>query len=242
MPVYIRDIVTDALADIGVLGAGEVADAGQGSAALRKLNSRLDLWKARNLFIPHLTRATATLTASQASFTVGAGGQINIPRPGLGQLERVTYIDTGTNPALELSLGPLLLEAEYQAIPDKAETGSLPSQVYYNPTYPLGTLYPFPIPTGAGLQWVLYYWAPVAEFADINVVVDLPAGYRQLLITALAVDLLPSYSRQPNPALVAQAAEAMRTVTLSNQRLVMLHNDADGITHGWGAVDIYSGS
>jgi len=123
------------------------------------------------------------------------------------------------SPALEIPLGPLLTEDEYAAIPLKALAGTRPARAYYNPTYPLGTLIPWPIPTAASLLWAVYAPAAVDEFADINAAVALPPGYRRMLTKALAVELLPVYVRETNPLLVSQAADAKATVKRRNERL-----------------------
>ena len=134
----LNDVITDALLDLGVLADGEPPDPSQSSQGLRRIVRFLKLCRTENLYIPLIARATATITPSATSFTVGTGGNINIPRPGLQQVEKVNYLDNSVSPANELSLGPLLTEAEYEAIPMKTQTSTRPARAYYSPTYPLG--------------------------------------------------------------------------------------------------------
>jgi hypothetical protein len=225
----VNDVITDALLDLGILAEGEVPTASQSTQGLRRLVRFLKLCRTENLYIPLIARATATLTPSATSFTVGTGGNINIVRPGLQQVEKVNYLDSSVSPANEISLGPLMTEAEYEAIPMKTQTSSRPARVYYSPTYPLGTLIPWPISTGASLQWVFYYHAALADFAAISDTVTVPDGYEQFLVKSIALELAPSFGvREINPALIQQATEARRMVTRSNQRAVELNFEFNG--------------
>lgn len=226
MTTTFRDLATDALLDLGVLGPGEVPDAGQSALALRRANRLLNKWRAENLLLPNIVRVTATLTASQASFTVGASGNINIPRPGLQQIESIGYVDTNVTPNLEISLGLLLTEAEYAAIPQKALTSTRPIRAYYTPTLTTGTLYPWPVPTASGLLWAVYYRASIADFATISDTVTLPDAYEQMLVKNLALDMAASFQRDPSPLLVRDAAQSMAVVKRSNTRPVELRFDA----------------
>jgi hypothetical protein len=85
-------LVTTALQEIGVLAEGGTASAAGATDALSALNRMLDQMAADRLSIPHLTRTEATITASQASYTVGSGGNINIARP--VHIEKVNFQDT----------------------------------------------------------------------------------------------------------------------------------------------------
>ena len=191
--------------------------------------------------IPVVTRATATLTANQTSFTVGTGGNINIPRPGLQQIDRIAFVDTATTPDLEFSLGKPITEAEWENIPMKALTSTYPQKAYYSPTYAAstGTLYPWPIPTSSTLLWAIYYYAPVAEFAAVTDAVTVPDGYERLLVTNLALELAPSNNRQPAASLVMAARDSLAVAKKANARAVELCFDS-GLTRG-GYYNIYTG-
>jgi hypothetical protein len=150
-------------------------------------------------------------------------------------IEDVNYVDNSVSPALEIDLGMLLTEQEYQAIPVKSLTGSRPAAAYWNPTFPLGTLIPWPIPTDANLLWAIYYAEAVEEFATINDLVALPPGYRRMLTTNLAVELLDDYSRQAPPLLVRAAADSKAVVKRSNERLRLLQFSPEALPGAsWG--------
>lgn len=214
--ISVLDIISATLLEIGVLGVGEVPDAQQAATALAAYNRLIDQWKAERLMISTVTRATATITASKTSYTVGTGGDVNIIRPVF--LDRVTYQDSAVSPLTEIPLGQLLTDEAYQQIPQKAQTGPRPISAYYNPTFPLGTLIPWPIPTLTTLSWVVYYGAPVDEYVNLTDTISVPPGYRRLFVKALGIELLPSYQRDANPLLMSQAADAKAVVKRSNER------------------------
>lgn len=216
MATVVRDLAIRTLRLLGVLAVGQVPSAGQAQVFLEGLNDWLDEKKADRPLIYTVARDTATLTPSAASFTVGTGGAINIGRPMF--LDHVNYVDNSVSPALEIPLGRLLTDDEYAAIPNKALTSIRPQAAYYRPDFPLGMLIPWPISTGASLLWAVYHPVAVDEFADINVTVALPPGYRRMLITNLAVDLAPIFQRDVPPLLVRTAAQSMAVVMRANDR------------------------
>lgn len=188
----VSDAIVDALTRLGVIGESETPAAGDLAKGYAILNSLTDAWGAERLTIPYIARTTATLTANQASFTVGTGGDINIVRPAF--ITNISYQDTSQDPDLELPLISLT-DQEYAAIPQKALTSTIPVQAYYNPTYAsgFGTLIPWPIPTSATLQWVIYSPVAVPNFSATSASIVLPPGYYEFIVTNLAFKLCSIY-------------------------------------------------
>lgn len=213
------DLITNALREIGVLAEGEDPSTAAMNEGFARLNRYLGRLAAENLTIYGVTRTTATLTANQASFTVGAGGNINIARPILHNLSKVNFIDTSQDPDFEYQLPTLMTEAQYQAITLKALTAAYPTAAYYSPTFPLGTLIPWPIPTSATLLWAVYHWVAVPSFTAVTDAVSLPSPYEEALTQNLALLLCPTYGVQPHPVLVKSAADSMATLKRSNIRM-----------------------
>lgn len=229
------DLITESYGDAGILAVGDVPNAAQSARGLAKMNGLLDQWKAEDLLAYTVLRATATLTASQSSFTVGTGGNVAIARP--AYLDHVNFIDNAVSPTIEYNLGPLLTEQEWEKIAVKALTATLPGRAYYEPTYPTGTLYPWPIPTRSNLLWAVYYHAPVAEFAAVSDSVALPPGYKRMLVSNLAIELLPAYSREAHPVLLQQAHESKAMVKRSNIKATELSFDPGAVIPGADFID-----
>jgi hypothetical protein len=234
----VNDVISRALRRLGVLAEGEVPTYDQANDALGDLNNLLDQWQAEKLQAYTETRTIATLTASQASFTVGAGGNINIARPVF--IRHVNFVDTAMDPDMEFQLPQLLTEDAYARITLKAQTSNYPQVAYYNPTYPLGTLIPWPIPTSATLQWAMYHSAPVAQFAALTTTVSLPPGYQRMLVSNLAIEIAPDYGIQPPPGLIMAASDSKAAVKRANLRLMDMAMDAGALVQYRGGRYSYS--
>jgi len=233
----VRDIVTAALRELGVLASGEVATADEANSGLEELNRLVDQWAGERLLIYRVTRTTWTLVSATQVYTVGTGGTVNVVRP--VYLDHVNFIDTSTSPDTEYKLTPLTDDA-WAAIAQKALTGTLPTNWHYNPTFPTGTLSLWPVPTSSTLQGALYAPQQVSEFASLDEVISLPPGYRRMLVKNLARDLAPSYDRPVHPELKEEAIESKATVKRNNRRLSDLSFDA-AVLGGSGFFDIYTG-
>ena len=229
----VRDIVTAALRELGVKAAGEVVTADEADSGLEELNRLVDQWAGERLLIYRVTRTTWTISATQ-NYTVGTGGTVNVVRP--VYLDHVNLIDTSTDPDQETPLTPLTDDG-WAAITQKAATSTQPTNWYYNPTFPLGTLSLWPIPSSATLQGALYAPQQTSEFTSLDEVISLPPGYRRMLVKNLARDLAPSYGRPVHPELKEEAIESKATVKRNNYRLSDLSFDA-AVLGGNGGYDI----
>lgn len=210
----VLDLGKESLSEIGVLAAGEAPSGPDGALILSKLNSLVDQWASERLMIHTVTRTTWTLVADQASYTVGSGGGVNIAWP--SYIEGFGYIDTDTDPDQEYPLGPPLTDDMWERVTQKALSSTRPVKVYYNPTFPLGTLNLWPVPSLSTLQGVIYHPTAVTEFAGLSTAVSLPPGYRRMIVKNLALDLAPSFGVQPSRELEIAAGHSVNVVKRKN--------------------------
>jgi len=214
----VRDIVTWALQDIGVLAAGEIATAQDALDGLAGLNALVDQLAAERLAVYKITRTVWTIAASTQNYTVGTGATVDVARPAQAESVKANWYDSAEATVTELPLGRFT-DDEWRTLAQKGTTAEAPSAFYYAPTYPTGTLSLWPVPTGSGLRGVLYAPEPVAEFADLNTTVALPPGYRRMLRKNLAVELAPSFDKAVSPDLARAAAHSMSVVKRANVRM-----------------------
>lgn len=232
------DLIDAALTEIGVRAAGETLSAAEASEGLSTLNRMLDSWAAERLAIYTISRTTWTITASDGSYTVGTGANVNRARP--VSVDHVNYIDTSTDPDTEYPLAKLTEDA-YAGITLKALTSETPQAWYYNPTYPTGTLELWPVPTSSTLQGVMYAPTAVAQFTALTTAVSVPPGYERAIIKNLALELAPSYGKKVDAALAIQAQEAKATIKRANKRLADLTIDPAALIGSQSGYDIYQG-
>lgn len=220
----VNDVLRGALQALGVVAAGETLTAADSDLGLECLNGLLGQFQAEQFMLPWRTRTTATLTASTSSFTVGPSGDINIVRP--VYFDEIKFLDTSTDPDTEYPLVSLTDDA-YANIPQKAQTATLPSHYYYNPTFTSdrGTLIPWPIPTSSTLQWVLYTQTAIARFAATSDSFSLPPAWERMLRTNLAIELSGPFEKPPSPFLIQAATDSKRAVMRSNLRFLDMSTD-----------------
>lgn len=211
-------VINPALRRLGVIAEGEVPTYDQANDGLASLNSLMDQWAAERLQIFSITRTTWNISGV-IPYTVGLTGTIPIARP--VYIDHVNFIDTSPSPDVEFQMQPLTDDA-FAAIAIKGLTSTLPQYWYYNPTYPLGTLTLYPIPTQAGLQGVIYAPTAVTEFAALTTTVSLPPGYRRMLINNLAIELCADYDKEPPAGVVKAAMESLGAIKRANIRLMDL--------------------
>lgn len=225
----VRDVVTDALRELGVLAAGETASADDAAYGFSSLNDLVDQWAAERLQIYTVTRTTWTLVSGTAAYTIGSGGDVSIARP--VYVDHINFEDQSPTEPVEYQLDPLTEDA-HARLPIKTLDATLPTHYYYNPTYPLATVTFWPVPSSATLKGVIYTPTAVAEFADLDTSVALPPGYRRMLIKNVALDMAPAFERQPSPGLLKDAADSVATVKRSNKRLMDMSVEVAALVQG----------
>lgn len=234
-----RELFTDTLSDLGVIAAGEVPTTDDLSNCLRAQNRRLDQWAAEELAIYQQLRSTFTIVSGTSTYTVGAGGTVNIVRPPASLVEDVKFVDTSLTYPVEFRM-TRLTDKTYRDIHIKTLQSTLPQAWYYNPTFPLATLTLWPVPTNTTLQGVLYSAGPaIAEITDLSASVSLPPGYRRLIEKGLAVEVAPSYQRQVAPELREAYMDALMVVKRANVRLNEMGFDAGAMVQGGAGHNYY---
>ena len=176
--------------------------------------------------IPAGTTATAvdpiggvvTLSANSTqntgdTITYTVPGDFAIPRP-LRITNAFTRITSIGSTGLDYPIN-IVHRDKYTQIGIKGISGPWPTLLYYDPTYPYGTLYFYPNPSQAG---ELHLWTDsiFSSFTTINQSVNLPQGYALAIKKSLALQLAPEYGKSPSPLLIRQADEAVRVIKQLN--------------------------
>ena len=225
----VRDVITSALAELGVIAAGETPSDADAQIGLSGLNDLVDQWAAERLAIYTITRTTWSIISGTQTYSVGAGEAVNIARPVF--VDHVNFVDTSPSKPIEYQMTPLTDDA-WSHVPIKTITAPFPTNWYYNPTFPFGALTLWPVPTASTLQGVLYAPQAVSEFASLDTAVSLPPGYRRMLIKNLALDLASAFERQPQATLAADARESKSVVKRANIRLMDMQIEAAALVQG----------
>lgn len=225
------DLITRALRLITVLAEGEVPTAQQSSDAFDSVNALIDQWASERLELYQVTNTIFTITPNVQTYLVGTGQAVNVVRPVF--IDHVNFINSSSSPPLELQLNPLTDDA-WSKVPVKLLTSPFPTSWYYNATYPNGTLMLWPIPTATTLTGSVYSPVAVPEFTSLTQTVTFPPAYRRMIVTNLAVELMPEYGINPGSVqgLIQQAAESKAAVKRANLELMDMSCDAAALIQG----------
>ena len=233
MTITANDIVTSALRELGILAAGETSSAADAALGLEKLNDILDAWKTKRLYCYQIASQSFPFAVSQETYTIGkaAGADFDYVRP--VRLENYCNLILVGTTNLRVPL-PVIQDEDWSSIAIPALSSTIPTKVYYQPTWPNGTLYPWPYPTDVSNEIELFMWLQIGEFTAVTDTFTLPPGYRLALKMSLAEALCSPFGKSITPEIADQARKARANITGLNAQSPRQMTDVPGITHGGG--------
>lgn len=168
-----KDLVTDAVTDVAVLGVGRTLTDRDGTLGLRYLQELIDSAELDRRVIYTVLRSSYTLVANTASRTIGPTGNYVQARPIF--LASATVKRVGED--LETPLH-ILSRNEYLYYHDKTLTSEVPDSIFMEPTVTNATLYFIPVPTTAA---TLVVGTPTAlvGFANLTTEYTFTPGYQE---------------------------------------------------------------
>lgn len=199
-------IIQDALVENGVLADGEVASGDMLDRGLRMVNRLLATLSNDTAWAYYASQETFNLTGQQ-SFTIGPTGDLVTVRP--------IKIETAVVDRNGITYPVKVIDNErYDLLTYKALSGANTQAIYYEATYPNGVVFCYPLATGCTLK--MRVLNIVKQFADVSTQIEMPEGYEDAIMLALAVRMAPSYGRQVTPDLRRAAYGAMKAVKNTN--------------------------
>jgi len=203
-----RSIIKGSLRSIGKIGRGRDMTAEQAADGLELLNQLLASWKGEGLIEPFRTTEELTYSASQQSYTIGSGGDLDTVRP--IQIIAAFHRDgAGSDHSVDF-----MTLQEYNSIHTK-DISTYPCRMYYEPEYPLGRIY-FDYKPGTDLTLHLTSLKEITAFADLDTTITLPAEYDRFMRTHLAIETAPDYGHKVSQELVNAAVESKANIKRLN--------------------------
>lgn len=230
----VLDLITLALKKARVIGKGDILDDEDAQASLDTLNLMLDSWSLDRLFVYVEELHELQLTGA-LSYTIGPGGDFDMPRPnqiisGYAQINGVSY------PMEILDSGP-----QYDSIRLKGLAQAWPRCVWYEKTYPLGTLHFYPL--GASVCYLRFTTA-LQQFPTLTTEITLPPGYKKAIVDAGAVELAQANNTDISPLVIQSASNAIARLKRLNSQPVTRSVEASVIStrfaRGQGQYNILS--
>jgi hypothetical protein len=199
MPL-VSTLCQSAAEELNVVLAGETLSATDAATLLRKLNQLFGAWNTKREAIYRSVPATYTLTPSLSPHTIGPTGTFVVA-------QRPVAIDAANLILSAAAHTPIDLRDDtwYAGLAYPSLSSSVPTDLYYDPSFPNGSLYFYPVPTSAYQVelWTRHTFATVA----LTDTVTYPPGYEGAIIDTLAEDSAEALGRQPGPKLVARARQ-----------------------------------
>lgn len=209
------DIITDAFTEIRVARSGDVLAPEMLDQGLRAANSILDLWNANSRAVYAETIGDFTLTPSLSPHTIGPAGTFVVTQRPV----RIDYaaLNLGGSPVV---YSPIEVRSKswFQQVGVPGITTSMPTDVYYEPLWPLGKLYFYGVPnTAYGVR--LWLRELLAAITDVTATFSLPPGYQRALTLTLAEALAPGNGQKASQDTVLAAREARAIVFGNNDEI-----------------------
>jgi len=205
-----QQIVSNALLSLGLLDAGGSPSASESTDLLQELNTQVDAWGTDELLIPSITKTQFALTANQASYTYGTGGNFNAARPvRVDQAVFVATVGAGTTRKPLRIVG----STEMFAHADSAAAATSAEQVYFDYANAAGLMkaYFYPVPSCPTASFAEFEtWTPIAAFA-LATNVTLPPGYQDALQQSLAFRCLSRYGSAVSQATAQVVADLAKS-------------------------------
>jgi hypothetical protein len=212
------DIIFDALAENGVVGASDTVPAEDAAFCLRKLNQAVQRWSNARLMLPTLTEISVTLTGLQ-SYTIGPTGTTVAARP-LKVVGATATDINGVSYPVKVWTRP-----EWDSIAVKDVTGGPPTVVWYDATNTNGRIYVYPKSDGYTLSLDCY---TLLTSFEMSTSVTLPEGYETALMLTLADDIASAYGKQSKPDTRRRLAAAMSLIKATNAEPLYLSGGIGG--------------
>lgn len=201
-----RQLITSALKGLGVQGQSDDLENEQATDGLNALNEMLASDGVNRGMLYALDKQSYTLVAGTGSYTIGTGGTFDTERP---VAIYGGYIVSGdTSYPLEC-----FTRSEYNDISTKSSQ-SRPTELYYDPDYPLGKIYFDYTPSSADTLNIDVH-VPIASVATLNTTIVLPPEYAAYIKWNLMLWIAPDYELNPRKGVV-DLAESTRNTIINN--------------------------
>lgn len=221
------DIITSALKLVAVLADGETPDLSTANQGLSVLNDMIDAWNADRLAIYTTRSDDFPFVLSQQTYTLGTGGDFNIPRPARIDAMSAILQQNPANP-IEVPISMFAVEDWQTKIPVKQVDGSFPLICYDTGDFPLRKLSFWPIPTQPSNSVRIYSWQALPA-QTLQSQVTFPPGYAEAIRYNLAVRLAAEFGVDPSKYAAATvstlAVKSLGTIKTMNAPGLELQSD-----------------
>lgn len=186
-----RDILTRAATKLGVLDPGDTLGNREALTLEQNFDGLLNRWNAKRQAVYADRWDTFTLTGSLNPHTIGPTGATWTMTQRPVSIEGAAVLITSGSQTVYTPITPRDKQW-YDGLRVPALTSLWPTDYYYNPTWPNGTLYFYPVGTTAYEVRLLSRLLLAALALDDDF--DMPPGYEDVAVWSLAEESLVDFA------------------------------------------------
>ena len=215
-------LIANSLVDAGVVGIDEAIEQPVLNRAFIQANWLLTQWARKRWLVYSLTEYSFVSTGA-LNYNVGNGQTVNInPRPDRLEYAFLRFLPQTTNNfPVDIPLDIIPSQEDYSRITVKT-VGTLPWRIFYQSSWPIGVLFPWPVPQASIYEIHLGFKTVLPRFTGLQQPINFPPEYESALNWCLAKRLRESYQMPPSPGLNSIARDALNSIRLANQQMATL--------------------
>ena len=225
MTTTVREIIKSSLLKINAIQPGEEPTDSDLDISLESLQGMVDSWSNDRLNIYTINPYYFEAVAGQQIFTLGPGGDWDIPRPMSIQQAVLRYnaqVNNNTNPptftfpsnTADLPIA-IANDAQWASIAVKQLSAVFPTILYDDGNYPLRNIYLYPI-QNVNQVIGLWLWQPLDNFTSLNDPIEFPPGYERAIVYNLAMELAPEFGKVLSEEVIGTATDSKMTIAAIN--------------------------
>lgn len=229
----VADLVKNAALELGVVAQDEDLSTADQTYLIGLLNRILNAWNADRRAVYATAFETFTLVPNLSPHTIGPDSATFDVDQRPVSLDGANLVLTGSTPNVTTAIN--IRDNQWwlgQSVQEM--TSDIPTDVYYQPDWPNGKLFFWPVPDAA------YDVQLMTRVLLIDVLADdddftLPPGYEDAVTLTLAERARRGFAKQFDPELVAEASKARALIFGVNDVTPHLETKDAGMTPGRGS-------
>jgi hypothetical protein len=222
------DLLTNALVDAGIVGIDEAVEQPIINRAFRQANWLLAQW-ARKRWLCYRIQDYSFVCTGAMNYSVGLGQTVNInPRPDRLEYAFLRFLPQAGGVAgasvsfnVDIPLAIVQSHEDYARIPVK-NIGTLAWRIFYDPVFPVGLLFPWPVPQASIYEIHVGFKVVLPRFASLQQPINFPGEYEAAMNWCLARRFRVTYQLPADPEITSLARDGLNTIRLANQTMSTL--------------------
>jgi hypothetical protein len=219
----VQQLLVNCLIDAGIVGIDESIEQPIINRAFTQVNWIIAQWN-RKRWLCYALEEYSFVSTGALSYPVGKGMAVDInPRPDRLEYAFLRFLQGSSPGNLQVDIALDIIESreDYSRIVVK-NVGTLPWRIFYQPDWPVGALFPWPVPQASIYEIHVGFKVVLPRFASLSDKINFPPEYEAALNWTLARRLRASYQLPEDPQINSLARNALNTLRLANSAMSTL--------------------